>query len=362
MNGETLIEDALITYKHEDYSISSLYKHYVNFSKYLDLVTEEKKIMPDNDFVPSVMTLIDYNLNDPEKDVYPGAIVNQEYLDNNLAELGNVTFLDYRYYDSQLSLSTAFDTSILIPVRIVAVVEYFPGIYVRSLDNSSESTPTEHIVVDTSDLPLQADYILHAPELQMLLSLNYEAESDQEAIEDYLISQTEDYYEYFGIGNFNFYIDKWVSLQSQESSIEINPSLVYKIGYLIFIVVLIQVALGLPILLTSVRRKEQHFYGMLMSRGFGKKGVFRFILAELFIIYFLAIFGGIAVGLISSTLTLLVGQVSSPYMIGQQFRLFLNPIDLLVVLGSVVGVSLLIFIVGFLSTTRKSISEYLVKF
>ncbi len=363
MNGDTLIEDALITYQHRHSSFLGQYKHYVNLSNYLDFVVDGKKIMPDNDFIPSVMTLIDYNLNDPERDIFPGAIVNQEYLDKNLVELGGIAYLDYRYYDSRESLSTAFVSGYTIPVRIVAVVEYFPGIYVRPLSMASVLTASEHIVVDVSDLPFQGvDYILHAPQLHMLLQLDYEAESDHKAIEEYLIARTETNYGGFGAGDFDFYIDKWVSLQNQESSTSINHLLVYKIAYLIFIVVLIQVALGLPILLASVRRKEQHFYGILMSRGFGKKGVFRFILGELFIIYFLAVIGGIAVGLLSSTLTLLFGNISNPYMIGQQFRIFLNPMDLLVILGSVVGVSLLIFIVGFLYDTRKSISEYLYKF
>ena len=94
----------------------------------------------------------------------------------------------------------------------------------------------------------------------------------------------------------------------------------------------------------------------------GKKGIFRFILGELFVINFLAILGGIAIGILSSTLTLLIGNITNPYAIGNQFRLFLNPIDLIVILGSTVGISLLIFLVEYLISTRKSISEYLSKF
>ena len=51
--------------------------------------------------------------------------------------------------------------------------------------------------------------------------------------------------------NLSFYIDKWVNLQDQESTDEINPLLIYKITYLIFICILIQVALGLPIIVNS---------------------------------------------------------------------------------------------------------------
>ncbi|MHA1110108.1 MAG: FtsX-like permease family protein [Promethearchaeota archaeon] len=363
VGGENIVDDAMIAYQHRHSYYIQQYLHYVNLSNYLDFVLDGKKIMPDNDFIPSVLTLIDYNLNNPDSDIFPGAIVNQKYLTNNLLEIGDITYLNYRYYDSRLSYDFAFLYGYSIPVKIIAAVEFFPGVYVRPLDDSSALTPSEHIVVDTRDLPFQGvDYILHAPQVHVLINLNEDAASDERIIEDYLVDRTEDYYPGFSHGDYEFYIDKWSSIQSQESTNEINPQLVYKIGYLIFIVVLIQVALGLPILLASVRRKEQHFYGILLSRGFGRKGVFRFILSEIFVIYFLSIIGGIAVGLLSSTLTLLVGKATNPYMSAQVFRIFLNPIDLLVILGSVVGVSLLIFIIGFLYDTRKSISEYLTKF
>ncbi|MHA1110107.1 MAG: FtsX-like permease family protein, partial [Promethearchaeota archaeon] len=218
-------------------------------------------------------------------------------------------------------------------------------------------------VVDTSDLPFQGvDTILHARFIHMLIDLGNVEELTNPEIEDFIRDNTEDYYGDFGEGIIRFYIDKWVVLQDYESTDDINPLLVYKISYLIFIVVLIQVALGLPIILTSVRRKEQYYYGLLMSRGFGKKGIFRFILGELFVINFLAIFGGVAIGLLSSTLTLLIGHATNPYAIGHQFRLFLNPVDIIAILVSALGLSLLIFLVDFLSSTRKSISEYLTKF
>jgi hypothetical protein len=284
-----------------------------------------------------------------------------------LLNIGDIYYIDYRYYDSRLPLDTAFDYGFYIPVRIVAVAEYFPGVYVQYINFNpfieiSVNAKTEHIVMDISGLPFQGqNYMLHAPNLRVLVNINEKVESEIDDMEHYLSSRTETEFRSFARGNYEFYIDKFVSLQNSEST-QINPLLVYKIGYLIFIVVLIQVALGLPILLSSVRRKEQHFYGILMSRGLGKKGVFRFMLGELFIIYFLAIIGGLGIGLLSSTLTLFFGKNYNPYNFGQKFRIFVNPIDLLVILGSVIGVSLLIFVVGFLYDTRKSISDYLYKF
>ncbi len=359
--GENIIDDASITYEHSH--LTRIQQHYINFSNYLSFVVDGKKIMPDNDFIPTIMSLIDYKLNNPEAETYPGVIVNQLYLDRNLVEIGDLTVLEYRYYIKGQPFESAFQNGYSIPVRIIGAVEHFPGVFVKSLRPETILSASEHIVVDTGDLPFQGvDTILHAPNVRVMLKINEDLDISNEDIEDILSSRTEDYYRGFSDGDYEFYNYKWSSIQSQESTNEINPKLVYKIGYLIFIVVLIQVALGLPILLASVRRKEMHFYGILMSRGFGRNGVFRFILSEIFVIYFLSIIGGIAVGLLSSTLTLLAGKVTNPYMAGQMFRIFLNPIDLVVIIGSVVGVSLLIFIVGFLYDTKKSISEYLTKF
>jgi len=366
-NSQKLIKDAAITYEHRHRAYIHQYQHYVNLSSYLDFALDGKKILPDNEFIPKVMELIEFNLNDPYEDGIPGAIVNQRYLEENLAEIGDIANLDYRYYDSRLPIDLAFINGFSLPFRIVEVVEYFPGVYAKYLDlyptiEDEPNAPYEHIVVDVQDLPFQGiDYMLHAPNIQVLINLNYEAESDKSVIEDDLVTRTEESYGGFSNGDFEFYIDKWVSLQIQNSD-QIDPLLVYKIGYLIFVVVLIQVALGLPILLASVRRKEQHFYGILMSRGFGKRGIFRFILGELFVIYFFSIIGGLLMGLISSTLTILLGSVSNPYSFALQFRIFLNPIDLGVILASVILASLLIFLLGFLYDTQKSISDYLYKF
>jgi ABC-type antimicrobial peptide transport system permease subunit len=132
--------------------------------------------------------------------------------------------------------------------------------------------------------------------------------------------------------------------------------------YLILIVVLIQVALGIPILLTSIRKKEQHFYGILMSRGMGKRGVLRFMFAELFVIYLFSILGGFLLGLAGYAITLLVGLKTNPYSVGIGFRMFINPVDIVVILASAIGISMVIMLVGFFFDTRKSISEYLYKF
>jgi hypothetical protein len=362
LHGESLVEDAMVIYRKSHTSIPKNYLHYVNFSKYLNFVVDGNKILPDDDFIPTVMDLIDYNLNDPERDTYPGAIVNEKYLENNDVEIGDITIIPYRYYDSNLPRSTAFVYGANIPVRIVGVMEFLPGVYAKPLNEDATLAAVENIAIDVSDLPIQGNSILYGTLMTMLVNLDYNVETDTQTILERIVGSTEDWYVGFGKGDYNFYINDWLTIQDYDGTRTINPLLVYKMAYLIFIVVLIQVALGLPILLTSVRRKEHHFYGILLSRGFGKKGIFRFMIAEIFIIYFIAIIGGIAVGLLSSTLTLLIGNFTNPYAIGHKFRIFINPTDLFLILGSVIGISLVIFLVGFLSTTRRSISDYLTKF
>ena len=165
----------------------------------------------------------------------------------------------------------------------------------------------------------------------------------------------------FYLSDYTHYIAEWNSIQKDVTT-SINPLLVYKMGYLIFIVVLIQVALGLPILLTSVRRKEHQFYGILLSRGIGKQGIFKFIIAELTVIYLFSIIGGFLAGLASSSIFLLLGKRTNPYQYGLDFRIFFSPFDVLSIFGVVLGISLVIFLVEFLINTRKSIAEYLYKF
>ncbi|TFG20774.1 MAG: ABC transporter permease, partial [Promethearchaeota archaeon] len=149
-NGEPLVEDAMVIYQHPHRFISKQYMYYVNFSHYLNFVSDKDKILPNRDFVATINALNDYNLNDPERDIYPGAIVNQKYLENNNVEVGNITYLAYEYYDSTQPFHTAFDNGYIIAVRIVGIAEYLPGVYVRPLSEESAEASVESIAVDAS--------------------------------------------------------------------------------------------------------------------------------------------------------------------------------------------------------------------
>lgn len=359
--GDPLVEEALVVYRHRSSSYIQLFQYYVDLSSYVTMMLNADKMLPDKDFISKLVEVIEFNLQDPNGDGIPGAIVNERYLSSNSVSEGEIVFIDYRYYDSRLNILTAFTNGFYIPVRIVAVAEYFPGLYIRPVEESYLD-PAEFIVIDVSALPFQGlDYMLHAPQMLSLVEIDMDlVEGDLDLVEEYLDNKTKSYSPFY-VSDYHHYNHEWKSIQKDVSS-SINPLLIYKMSYLIFIVVLIQVALGLPILLTSVRKKEHQFYGILMSRGIGKRGIFRFIMGELFVIYFFSIIGGALIGFLSSTLTLLLGQKMNPYSFGLRFRMFTNPIDLIVILSSVIGISLVIFLIEFLYDTRKSISEYLYKF
>jgi hypothetical protein len=130
---------------------------------------------------------------------------------------------------------------------------------------------------------------------------------------------------------------------------------------MIIIIIAAQLALALAVIISSVQQENRHYFGILLARGFGKSGVFKFLFSQIFIIYFLGLLFGIIAGIIGGNVIMYLLNSIVFRQLGF-LPVVMNPFDLIQIIGIIIGVSLVIFLISYLFEMRKSIDEYLRNF
>ncbi|MHA1522138.1 MAG: hypothetical protein ACTSRK_18335, partial [Promethearchaeota archaeon] len=106
--------------------------------------------------------------------------------------------------------------------------------------------------------------------------------------------------------------------------------------------------------------KNKYLNGLLLSRGMGWRGLNKFMLAQLFIIFVLALTMGIICGIISAFLLMkLVTYVDAG---GRQYPLVSHYWDFFTMFGSIIGLAASIYGISFYVESKKNITEYFHKF
>lgn len=322
---------------------------FVNFSAYFGIITEGNKFPPNIWFESSMRDVIDYN-NKPLNN-HSGAIVSRSVLILNDLEIGDLIDVTHSYYN----LSADEDQEQIITAKIIQVIDVMPGIYQSYF---YWGRIDETITLDIGILTITED-VLHATEVSQLIDLNLDAENNRTIIESYIRNATVNY---TGYDPFRFYEQRWNDLNYNPYGGLMGPTGFFGIVYLIFVIIGTQLAFGLAVLISASQKENRFYTGILLSRGFGKRGIFKFILSQFVIIYLVAFMVGIPSGFITSLASTNLLNILTPTTRGFNFPIFVNVLDLFAVLGAITGISFLIYIITYIFEMRKSIADYMHKF
>ncbi len=321
---------------------------FVNFSTYFNIISEGNKFTPNTRFKSSMRDAIDYNR---VTNNFTGAIVSRSVLNLNDLKIGDVINVTHSYYN----LSADEDQEQIITAKIVQVIDVMPGIY---QSYSYWGSDYEIITLDIGILNITED-VLHATEVSQLIDLNLDAENNRNIIESYIRSATVNY---TGYDRFRFYEQRWNDVNYNPYGGSIGASGFFGIVYLIFVVIGTQLAFGLAVLISASQRENRSFTGILLSRGFGKRGIFKFIFSQFIIIYLIAFIFGIPSGFITSLASTNLLNTLATTSRGFNFPIYFNGLELFAVLGAITGISFLIYIITYIFEMRKSIADYMHKF
>jgi ABC-type lipoprotein release transport system permease subunit len=347
-SGATVVNDVVSYYSEKItsgiYSYSQT-NYYLDIQSYLEIISEDDKYLPYNSFKSEIQSLINHNSN-PEK-VNTGAIINEIYARYNLVELGDTININHTYFNTS---SNAYEYD-LFKVEIVQIMNLMPGIY-----NSiySYGSSTEIILMDSKSHN-QANSSLHSKKFYSLIDINPALTTNTTLMSSYIKNAS---LGYAGYSKLDYYDQDWNKLDYE---LNMQETGFYGIIYLEFLIIGILIAFGLAILFLSIQKENKYFNGVLLARGFGRKGLLKLILSKMFIIFLIGVLSGLFSGFVTS-ITFIKVASSMGEQNQLQLPIFFNPIELVSILGLIVAFSFGLYLLSYYFESRKNITHYFHKF
>ncbi|MHA1674610.1 MAG: hypothetical protein ACTSYI_13410, partial [Promethearchaeota archaeon] len=322
--------------------------YYFNFSEYVPIISESDKFIPDKSIFESFESVIEYNeISSSEES---GIIVNSKFLTSFQIEIGDHFGFNHRFWNNAI---LNFQTTTLNPI-ITATIDTLPGIF--GFETEVEGWEEAIIIFDTNKL---GDYnsteILRTLKFFQLVDIIPFVTAPETIA--YKLSHQITLTRYSDI---HFYDQHWEEFTNDYSErfnsiLSLLSTEFYTIGIL--------TALGISILLISTFKNDKYFNGVLLSRGFGKIGVYNLSLVE-FLIIFLIPIATTAIGLMLFVKPLLgiVNLALEIYPASWNLPIFMNLRKNLVFYFFVPFMSIFLFTISFSFTTKKRISEFFNKF
>ncbi|UYP44567.1 hypothetical protein NEF87_000852 [Candidatus Lokiarchaeum ossiferum] len=352
--NESFINDVLTVQRKNTYGgYLEDQRYFLNLSKYLNIISEDHKDAISKDHFKKIQQTLDYNDNPDNSDL--GIIVNPTFLEQNSVDVGESMLMDLDYYNPE-------DEDFVherISVNIVAVSDLFPGILYRP-DYFYYSTD-QCILIDIDSLNLSSN-IIYGSQVFQMIDLNYEIALNSTYIENQIWNVALDYD--IPIGEFKYYDNSWdsVSLKNLDLANLSEVSGVYSIFYLDLIIIGIIIAIGIAILLVFLRKADKYNQGVLLARGYGKKGVLKLLLTEIAIVFSISIVSGLFSGGLQSVLLLQFYKIVSFNFNDIRLPIFFNPLDLLL-LGLLIPIlSIAIYLLVYYFETKKNYTDYFHQF
>ncbi|UYP44562.1 hypothetical protein NEF87_000847 [Candidatus Lokiarchaeum ossiferum] len=377
-----LINNVLSYYK-EDYDVNnpdwSIYV--IEFEKYFKIIGENNKNYPSSAFKQSFKEVIKYNNDflkieeEPSIDnqddnnrsskgepaigelmsipltscQVPGIIVNDLFLENNGVKVGDLLDVKHRSYD--LDTHTPYFSK--LRCKILSSLNIFPGLYTEYVYQTKND---EVILFDASFLEIP-DYCLPSSHIYQMIDIDPTVESDPKILEAYIENCTSDFSTLYK--ELDFY-DQDFKMLELDTSLDILGF--YTVLYIDFIIVGILIAFGLSIVLIALEREKKYFNGVLLARGFGKKGLLSLILTELFVLFFIAILFGLGIGVVFSTVLVKMDRTLDPSKSAIDLPIFINLFDIIGIISLIIGLSFGISYFIYKNEARKKISTFFHKF
>ncbi len=356
-NGSRVInENAFyIEYEGEYENRVSSREFIINISKYLRIIQEDDKYVPNRAFKSQLETATAFfnpttSGSDNSTSSLPGIIVTQGYLDYHQKNVGDSITFNYNI------LTEDFYSSSSITVKIVAALPFFIGLWEFTPRSYYHRSGILFDLAQLSDIPIDFSEDNYYLEFGQLFDLNM---SLHNSLKETQLSFVEATSPTLQSSRVRFYYPDITSTES--GLVEINVTyLLYQIIYMEFIIIGAILAVGLAIFMLGMLRKNKYLNGLLLSRGMGWRGLNKFMLAQLFIIFVLALTMGIICGIISAFLLMkLVTYVDAG---GRQYPLVSHYWDFFTMFGSIIGLAASIYGISFYVESKKNITEYFHKF
>lgn len=345
-SGSKLVNDVVTVFK-EITNYYSVSVYFFNFSKYLNIITEENKFIPDKSIIGKFQSVIQYNLNKTGQ--IPGILVNSGFLKLNRLSINDNFQIDHTYYNH--TDRKLYDR--VLEGKILNTIEISPGIHgfnreimdwdkavayfdINQFFNMSSKEILDgfkiYQIADSISVPLKKFDVLGLSEKQILLT------------------------KFQSVSLFN---DRW------KDKSDLTPEFqgMKKVLSIELFSISGIVAITFAIIMVYVIKRDSKLNGVLLSRGMGKISVYNLILWEFLIIFLLPILICLFQLIVfTKPLLMILNESFQIYPISWRLQIFFDFGEILRMFIIVPVVSITIFTIIFTSQTKRSISSFFKQF
>jgi ABC-type antimicrobial peptide transport system permease subunit len=243
-----------------------------------------------------------------------------------------------------------------ISCKIVDQMDIIPGIDpgVMEIDGYS-SEFVGHLTIDSSCLNMHPS-LLDGFEMIQLINYNTSLQIPQEVLEAKFKNLLEVYSHYQVFAFYEEISDVSYTAFSAGSGY-------YGIVYMDLLVIGVFFSISIALFLNTTIQQDRFMYGILLSRGFGRKGVIKYAISQWLVIVIIPLIISIIIGGISAIMFAKIIQ----FMTLRSLSLFSVPVyanflELGLIFAGIFIVSFIMSILPFILGSKKEISQYLHKF
>lgn len=322
--------------------------YYSNLSRYLPIIQGNSKFLPNAQIIPAIQNVIEYNAN-PANEI-PGAIVNQDFLNNWFVKKGDIVNYTHHYYNDS-SYKMEEET---LSVKILEVLEVLPGYY--GVNPLSFQDVDASIVLDTRRMA-NGSNLLHGFRIEQLVDINKTNFPDPTETFSYIFETASPFTLYAGMDAYDY---NWDSSQNVISGTLFGYLSIINIE---FSILALLISMSSAILVIMIFRQDRHQNGTLLARGFGKGNLFGLLGVELFIVFLFATILGFLAGLLLIVPTLKI--YTNTFILhpaAWNLPFYNSPWEIVLYSLAIPILSTFAFIGIFLIQSKEKISEYIQNF
>lgn len=327
------------------------YEFFINISKYIQLIQEDNKRMPSKDYATQLQNAAAF-FDSPQNHLIPGVIVTEDYLKSHSYEVGETISVTHQYFNETLNSTETISNSF----QIVAALPFFIGLW--------EFLPYRYflrpgIIFNLEiyeEFHYEAQDFDYNAECGQFLDIKNEFAQTSDSLQNYLALSPSDLL----LNNRVYFYSKSVLYDGETTYGSSEFFQIYQIIYAEFYIIGAITAISLAIFMLGMLKQNKFLNGLFLSRGMGWRGLNKFMLSELAIIFVL----GMGLGLICGIFTafMLLKTVQRIEYGGRVYPMFAKPGDFLWIYTSIIGMAFLIYSITFYFESRKNVTEYFHKF
>ncbi len=329
-----------------DFLVENTFKaFFLNTTDYLQVVKESGKPLPYPRFEKDILKLLPETKPSPES-IYRSYVSSQFLIQTN-SIIGDTIEVIHRAYSPNLNeiINQTFQ------IEIIGVLDFVPGLYNNS--GFIESS----ILIDLDCLN-QFDSLIHGNQIIQLININ-----DKLDLTSFLPIFTQ----HSNNLQYDLYNQNWDDSSQAPLSIRYGTTGFFGLEYLNFTLIGFLLIIELSLTIILINKENSNFNGLLLTRGVGRKMIFKMELVEALIVFLFAFLIGSIIGLGFSFFIVKAGQAIIKNIAGSTFNnntslpIYCDVGNLMLIFGLLMSVSFIILVINYLFSRNESIEKTIEK-